>query len=384
MRILLRIGIDVSPLYMYVSGISNYVRNLLQGFSIVGREHSFVLYTNRPVTVDPPLPDNFTVKLVRLPFPKLQAWFQLGLPIRLRRDRVDLFLAPFHRLPLLSSIPSVLTIHDLSGLLLKDHHLLSVVARNSLIPLFLKKAHRILAVSGFTKDEVIRHFPWVEGKVDAVLLAPTIGLTREEDETLLKTVRKNLGLPKRYILFLGTLEPRKNLLKLLEAYASIAHLIPQDLVLTGRMGWKSAPLRELLEREDIRERVHLTGFVEDRYLPALLSMADLMTYPSLYEGFGLPVVEAMACGTPVLTSSVSSLPEAAGGAALLADPSSVEDIADKLLELAEDAALRAMLTDKGFERVSKLSWKQTARMTLQTCKRVLEENTVTQQINRKS
>lgn len=356
---------------MNVSGISNYVRNLLQGLAVVGDEHTFILYTNRPVDIEPQLPDNFSVRLVRLPFPRFQAWFQLGLPARLRLDGIDLFFGPFHRLPLLSAIPSVLTIHDLSGLVLKSYHQRNVITRNRLIPLFVKKARRILAVSRFTRDEVIRLFPKTLGRVDVIYEAPSPGLSREEDKVLLNIVRKNLGLPDSYILFLGTLEPRKNLPRLLEAYASIAHRIPQDLVLAGRMGWMSGPLLEILEREELRERVHLAGFVDEKYLPALLSMADLMVYPALYEGFGLPVVEAMACGTPVLTSSVSSLPEAAGGAALLADPSSVEDIAEKLLELAEDSGLRAILSEKGLARVSKLSWERTARMTLQTCNQVL-------------
>lgn len=367
----MRIGIDVSPLYMNVSGISNYVSNLLRGLAVVGDEHTFILYTNRPVDIEPQLPDNFSVRLVRLPFPRFQAWFQLGLPLRFHRDGVDIFLGPFHRLPLLSSIPSVLTIHDLSGLVLKDYHLRSVIARNRLIPLFVRKTHRIIADSHFTKDELVRLFPRTENIVDVVPLAPAPGLSCEQNKVLLEDVRQSLGLPDSYILFLGTLEPRKNLPRLLEAYASIAHRIPQDLVLAGRMGWMSGPLLEILEREDIRERVHLTGYVDEAQLPALLTMADLMAYPALYEGFGLPVVEAMACNTPVLTSSVSSLPEAAGGAALLADPSSVEDIAEKLLELANDPELRAMLAEKGLVRVSKLSWERTARMTLQSCKQAL-------------
>ncbi len=360
---------------MSVSGISNYVRNLLWGFAAIGSEHSFVLYTNGPVTIDPLLPGNFTVQLVRLPFPRFQAWFQLGLPARLRYDGVDIFLGPFHRLPLLSAVPSVLTIHDLSGLVLKDYHLRSVVVRNSLIPLFVRKARRILADSCFTRDEIVRLFPRTENRVDVVPLAPTPGLSREENKVFLNRVRQSLGLPDRYIIFLGTLEPRKNLSILLEAYASIAHRIPQDLVLAGKMGWMSGPLLELLEREDICERVHLTGFVEDRHLPALLSMADLMAYPSLYEGFGLPVVEAMACGIPVLTSSVSSLPEAAGGAAMLVNPSSIEDVAEKLLKLAGDAELRAILSEKGLARVLELSWEQTARMTLLTCSRAIGGST---------
>ncbi|MCD4708686.1 MAG: glycosyltransferase family 4 protein [Candidatus Sabulitectum sp.] len=370
----MKIGIDVSPLYMNTSGISNYVRYLLQGLATAGGKHSFVLYTNKVLNMDTDLPDNFRIKVVRLPFPKFQAWFQLGLPLRLRCDGVNVFLGTFHRLPLFSRIPSVLTIHDLSGLLLKDYHLRSVVVRNSLLPLFIRKARRIIAVSQFTADEIVRNFPGVKGRMDVVLEAPAPGLTRVEQDSVLNEVRNDLKLPDRYILFLGTLEPRKNLPRLLKAYASIAHRIPQDIVLAGRMGWGSNQLNEVLKRNDIRDRIHLTGFVEDQQLPALISMADIMAYPALYEGFGLPVVEAMACGTPVLTSSVSSLPEAAGGAALLADPESVEDIAENLLKLADSSDLRRDLALKGLARVSRLSWEVTARMILDSCCRTLQES----------
>lgn len=368
----MRIAIDVSPLYMSVSGISNYIRNLLRGLAVVGGEHTFILYTNKPIRVEPPLPENFVVRLVRLPFHKFQIWFQLGLPFRFHLDGADVFLGSFHRLPLFSSIPSVLTIHDLSGLVLKDYHLRSVVIRNRFIPLFVRKARRIIAISHFTKDETTRIFPRAENKVDVIPLAPAPGLSSEKDSVLLNKVRNSLSLPERYILFLGTLEPRKNLPRLLEAFASIANRVPQDLVLAGMMGWMSGPLQNLLKREDIHGRVHLTGPVDEAQLPALLTMAELMVYPSLYEGFGLPVVESMACKTPVLTSSAASLPETAGGAALLADPESVEDIAEKLFELATDSNLRVELAEKGLARVSKLSWEQTALMTLNTCRQAFD------------
>ena len=367
----MKIGIDVSPLYMHVSGISNYVRHILQGLAVTGSDHSFVLYTNKAIDFSFKLPDNFSVRVVRLPFHKMQIWFQVGLPLRMLIDGIDVFLGPFHRIPLLSTIPSVLTIHDLSGLLLKDLHVRSVVARNSLIPFFVSKARRIIAVSQFTSDEIRRTFPKVGNSVDVILEAPSPALTRVTDETLLLEVRDKLNLPDRFILFLGTLEPRKNLPALLKAYESIAGRITQDIVLTGRMGWGSTNLKKLLENNDIRERIHLTGFVDDEYLPSLLSMADIVAYPALYEGFGLPVVEAMACGTPVLTSSVSSLPEAAGGAAILVNPESVEDISSKLLEMATDEELRKSLAIQGLARVSKLSWNKVAEMTLDSCRRAV-------------
>jgi glycosyltransferase involved in cell wall biosynthesis len=365
----MRIGIDASPLYMRKSGISSYLESLLGGMAELGAGHSFVLYTNRPLPADRVPGGPFEERLARRPLPSHQLWFQLGLPAGMRRDGIEVFLGPFHRLPLLSGVPSVLVVHDLSGLLLRRLHTRHVIARDMLIPLFVRRARRIVAVSRFTRRELLDRFRGVGGKVDVVPEAPGADMHRVEDPAELERVRRRLDLPARYILFLGTLEPRKNLPRLVRCFASVAGRLEQDLVLAGSMGWKEGELRRELGDARIRGRVHLTGFVEDADLPALITMADLMAYPSQYEGFGLPVVEAMACGTPVLTSSTSSLPETAGGAAVLVDPGSTESMARGLLRLASDADLRENLSRRGLERAGSLSWRKTASMVLDSCRR---------------
>lgn len=362
----MRVGIDASPLYMRKSGISSYLGGLLGGLASRRNGHSFVLYTNRPLPQDSLPAGPFEERLVRLPFPKFQVWFQLGLPARMRRDRIDFFLGSFHRLPLLTRIPSALIVYDLSGLVLRSMHSGHVIARDMLMPLYIRRARRLLSISHFTGREVARHFPRWREKVE-VLPAPSPDMVPVTDPAELERVRRRLDLPDRYILFLGTLEPRKNLPRLVRAYVSMAPKLEQDLVLAGGRGWRRGELSRVLRDESALERIHLTGFVEDEDLPALLTMADLLAYPALYEGFGLPVLEAMACGTPVLTSSVSSLPEAAGGAAVLVDPRSTGALAEGLLKLASDRNLRADLSRRGLERVGRLSWEDTADAVLRSC-----------------
>jgi len=370
----MRVGIDASPLYMRKSGISSYLESLLQAFEERKDGHTFFLYSNRPLPPGRFETPPFQRRLVRLPLPRLQAWFQLGLPLRMARDSIDVFLGVFHRLPLLATVPTVLVVHDLSGLLMRGLHTGHVVARDSLMPLFVRKASRILSVSEFTAGEVVRRFPSARGRVDVAPEAAASNMVPVDDPARCREVRRRLSLPRRYILFLGTLEPRKNLPGLIRAYASVADRMEQDLVLAGSMGWKSSELRRILGDSPVGDRVHLTGFVEDDDLPVLISMADLMAYPALYEGFGLPVVEAMACGTAVLTSSVSSLPEAAGGAAHLVDPTREEDIAGGLLRLAADPEMRADLERRGLKRVRGLSWSATAGLTLESCRRAVHES----------
>ena len=188
------------------------------------------------------------------------------------------------------------------------------------------------------------------------------GFFRPSDEADVLRVREKLGLPERFVLYLGTLEPRKNLPRLIRAFSHIADEVPHSLVIAGGKGWRVGKAVEI--PSSLEDRVLLTGFVPGADLPALYSAAEVFAYPSLYEGFGLPVVEAMACGTPVLTSSVASLPEVAGDAALLVDPLSEEGMARVLKRLCEDDALRESLSSEGLERASLYSWDGCARAVL--------------------
>ncbi|MCD6594796.1 glycosyltransferase family 4 protein [bacterium] len=186
-------------------------------------------------------------------------------------------------------------------------------------------------------------------------------------------IRKKYNLPKKFIMFLGTIEPRKNLVGLLKAYSSIHTKIEHKLVIVGGKGWKYSNIFETIEKLQIKDKIIFTGFVATGDLPAIYSSADIFVYPSFYEGFGIPLLESMACGTPVMTSDISSMPEVVGDVALLFDPYSVEDIAEKILKLARDNSMRNILSEEGIERAKKFSWEKSARKILNIYKKVIEE-----------
>lgn len=361
----MRIGIKVSPLTVLRAGIPNYILNLLRSLADLDDRNSYFLYTNRPLPPGLDLPPSFVPVTVRYPFPWMQAWYQAGLPFRMKKDRLDLFHDPVYPLPLVLPVPGVITVHDLSGITEPGMHSTRVALASRLFPRHLRRARRIIAVSEFTASEIRRLFPDTAGKIRVVHQGVSSEFRPVEDPGVLSNAAAGYGLPERFILFLGTIEPRKNLGRLLEAFASTAGRIPQSLVITGGLGWKYEELLRDLEGHPMRDRILLTGFVSDRDLPALLSLADFLVYPSLLEGFGLPVLESMACGTPVLTSSVSSMPEVAGDAALLVDPLSVEAISSGLMRMACDDRLRDSLSERGLQRAAEFTWERTAARTLE-------------------
>lgn len=367
----MRIGLEVSPLAVNASGIPNYIRRLLKGFSAVGEDHEFFLYTNRPIPEDLHLPDNFSTVILNRPSPRFQLWFQTALPRRLKKDRIDVFHGLFSRLPLLLPVPGVITVHDLSAYKMPGLHKRHTHMTNLLYPMFVKKASAIIAVSAFTAKEIVSCFPGASRKTVVVHEAAPPEYSMVTEGPALERTREKLDLPSRFVLFLGTLEPRKNLPRLLEAFSAICDEIPHKLVLSGPIGWKSSELKAKLQDPAIRSRVQLTGFVDAGDIPALLSLAEIFVYPSLYEGFGLPVLEAMACGTPVITSSTSSLPEVAGDAALLVDPESVPAISKAVVRLAGDENLRENLRERGLERSRRFSWTRAAGETLDVYRQMI-------------
>lgn len=366
----MRIGIKVSPLTVLKAGIPNYILNLLQAMGKLDRKSTFFLYTNRPLPFDPGLPSNFIQKVVRFPSPSLQLWYQIGLPLQIKRDRVELFHDPVYPLPFALGIPGVVTVHDLSNYTRPEDHKLRSVLGGRFFPYYLKKAAAVITDSHFTASELTRVFPDTAGRITVNHLGVSERFRRVDDPAKIALMKQRYGLPERFMLFLGTLEPRKNINRLLQAFEQAGgKSVP--LVITGGLGWKYGELLKLIRNHPLRPQILVTGFVEDEDLPTILSAAEFLVYPSLLEGFGLPVLESMACGTPVLTSNVSSLPEVAGDAALLIDPLSVNSIADGIVQLSSSEELRTSLARKGLERAAGFSWRETAVRTLEIYRRVL-------------
>jgi len=281
--------------------------------------------------------------------------------IQARRRHIQVVFAPNYIGPD-TSVPTVITVHDLSHIRHPEAHPPKRVAfLNQALPRAIKKAQRVLVVSQFTADEVRTLFPEAAHKVQVIypgvdhrfFLPPDTERQIELADLLQQDNRS-------YFLFMATLEPRKNLSRILTAYEQLPEGIRQThpLVLAGQVGWRESEFAESLARLVAKREAFLLGFVPDSVLPALYRRALALLYPALYEGFGLPPVEAMAAGCPVLVSNVTAMPEVCGDDALYCDPLDVDSIRDGMLRLAEDTALREELARRGPQRASLYSWEK--------------------------
>lgn len=328
------------------------------------------LYFRRPPT-EPPPPG---AVLRILPAPRLWTHLRLGPELALRPP--GLVFIPAHVMPLVCRPPAVVTVHDLGYEHLPWAHpwrsrayLRWSTARH------VRLAARLVADSEATRKDLIQRYGADPDKVRTVLLAPGPGLA-PPDPAARASARAALGLPPAtpYLLHVGTLQPRKNLPRLLESFSLLASAWPElRLVLAGMPGWGRENLAARMARLGIADRVLVPGFMEPHLMAGLYGEALALVMPSLYEGFGLPVVEAMACGIPVVCSRTSSLPEAAGGAALLVDPSDSSDIAAAVARLLQSPDLRADLVARGLRRAAELSWSSSARQVLEVFEEVLGE-----------
>ncbi|HLY65605.1 MAG TPA: glycosyltransferase family 1 protein, partial [Chloroflexota bacterium] len=322
----------------------------------------------------------------RLRTPSHHRWEQLALPAELAFQRLDLLHSPDYIPPLIRRCRSVITVHDLA--FLRWPELLTPDSRayfNGHIDRAVRSADHIIAVSQATKRDLVELLNAPAEKVaviyEAAAFSPVIPtvmrsvepsishpLAEEDSELDARGDRRTHRDPADYVLFVGTLEPRKNLVRLIEAFAGVRRRgYDGVLLLAGRVGWLAEPVLEAIDQHSPFVR-HIS--VDSSELPDLYRHARLLAFPSLYEGFGLPVLEAMACGTPVLTSNISSLPEIAADAALLVDPASVEEIEDGLWRLLTDPELANQLRAKGLARAAEFSWERAARQTLDVYHRV--------------
>ena len=261
----------------------------------------------------------------------------------------------------------VVTIYDLSFVTHPEFHLPANVEHCLAgTRLAIERADALIAISESSRRELIDQMGAPPERIVVTPLAAVPGLSRVTDAQRLDAVRRRYDLPDRFVLFLGAMEPRKNLPRLLEAFAALSPALRSEfqLVVAGTQGWLNDSVHNHVQKLALGESVRFPGYVDQEDIAALYSLATVFAYPSLWEGFGLPVLEAMACGTPVLTSSVSSLPEVAGEATVLVSPTDADAIAEGLARLLEDGALRAALSGRGHHRATQFSWERCARETL--------------------
>lgn len=370
------IGIDASrALRTTVTGTERYSREIINHLLQLPKAeaHRWRLYTDKEpepgaflaLTTDAETPVNAEVRTL----PARRMWSHTALGPEVMRSRPDVLFVPSHVVPFTPFParlpPTVVTVHDLGYHALPDSHTLRQRQYLTWSTRWSASVSAsVIAVSQATAADVLRHYVNDASKVHVVYEAAYEW--RPPSTDALTAVRAKYGLRRPYALYVGTIQPRKNVARLIQAYTALAmdRALPWDLVLAGAPGWLNAPIVDLVRNSRFADSIHLTGYVPEEDLPPLLAGAAFFCYPSLFEGFGLPVLEAQTAGVPVLTTYSSSLPEVAGDAAILVDPTDVDAIAAAMLQLSQDDALRQRLIAAGYENVKRFSWDKAAAETL--------------------
>lgn len=370
----LRIAIDATTWAPGRTGVGLYTERLIRAWQGLPTGDELLLMTNR--FAEEPASSGLRVYGPR--FPVRAAWLQAAVPFQLARLRPDAAFFPNYLAPILPvpGIPYVLTVHDMAVFLYPETFTFKKrVLQRAALPLLVRQAAAILTPSESTKRDLLRLIPTDPAKVVVTPLAAPADFEQRPDSQTVARERLALNLPARYLLTVGTLEPRKNQVRLVRAFERVAERFPDvQLVVAGGKGWRDDEIMAVLGDTPVKNRIHSVGYVGPQALKVLYAEALALCYPSLYEGFGLPVAEAMAMGTAVLTSRGSSLDEVAAGAALAVDPLSIDEIALGLERLLSDANLRADLGHRGLVRAAQLKWSHTAAATRQVFLDIREQN----------
>lgn len=379
----MRIGIDYTSAVRQHAGIGRYTRNLVRALADLDRDNQYVLFVAGGWGAGDGLgrwPENFRVCGLPLNERWLNILWQrlrLPLPIKWVTGPLDLFHSPDFVLPPLGRTPSVLTVHDLSFLRVPNcfvpgfrDYLQGAVSRA------VQRARFILADSSSTRQDLIELMHVEPGRIDVLYPGVADRFRPVDDGEVLDRARYQYQLPRRFVLGLGTLQPRKNFEGLVDAFGRLLAVRGHEdpfadlhLVIAGGKGWMHEGILACVERSGLRQRVHLVGFVNDADLPSLYSLASVFAFPSWYEGFGVPVLEAMACGTPVVAADNSSLPEVVGDAGLLVPAGDSDALAAALESLLRDKDLRSQLVAAGQGRARQFTWGASARRLLETYRR---------------
>ena len=364
------IGIDYTAAYEQGAGIGRYVRELIRALAAEDPATPYRLFVAGASSgaLAPSPGPNFTWRPTRISplwFARLWHRLRLPIPVQLFTGRGRLFHATDFTLPpTLPGTPTLLTVHDLSFVRARETTTPVLKAYlDRVVPRSVRRATHVLADSQATKDDLIALYGTPADKITVLLSGVSARFRPVEDPTLRRSTREKYGIPPDpYILSVGTVQPRKNYARLMEALAALGPDAAQvHLVIAGGRGWLDSPIYGAVKSLGLEGRVHFTGFVADADLPALYSDALCLAYPSLYEGFGFPVLEAFACKTPVITSKLSSMPEVAGDAALLVDPYDVAALSAALKRVLSEPALRTELVARGVRQAAHFTWERTAR-----------------------
>ena len=364
----LKIGVIYGGISEQKAGMDHYLHQVLSAMKRLAPEHRYILIDHRRQQT--PFKEQFEQIILDFPRPpaRVSRWNLQIVPRVL--SQFDLVFSPglYGPVRIPEGVASVMVVHDLTRYLFPHFFAFNAMQKildRFVYPDMLRRYGHILTVSQSTRQDLMNLFKIPEEKITVAYHGAEEAFQPMNLQEAENSLWKSYGIKKPFILFLGTLEPRKNVLTLLKAFAGIGDQIPHDLVLVGQKGWKWEPIFKEMERPALKHRVRWVGYVPDSERALFYNAAGFLVYPSWYEGFGMPLLEAMQCGCPVITSRVSAMPEVVGEAALLIDPNSVEGLQGAMLRLVQESGLAEKLSKAGFEQAKKFSWETSAKITLE-------------------
>ena len=382
----MKIGIDSRFAVHRRRGIGNYTLKLIQYIAKIDGKNDYILYTDRE-DIDHVLPQTKNFKIKELRPSNYLVWEQIMLPFQAARDAVQILHCTGNTAPLLIDrrIKVIATVHDVMYLknytdLPKSSSVyqgMGRMYRKAIVPRAARRISMLLTVSEYSKKDIMRHLPDLnETRIKAIYEAANEKYQRVDKATALRKINHQYHIDRNYILTLGALDPRKNTKLVIASYMELKcnNLINEKLVIVGIPNWKQTPYYRLVQDSNVREDIVFTDYVSEDDLVSLYNGATLFLYPSLYEGFGIPPLEAMSCGVPVITSGTTSIPEIVGDAALLIDPRNGEQLKGALMKLLNEEELRNRLAARGLEQARKFSWLKMAEATLEVYERVYGES----------
>ncbi|MDF1695713.1 MAG: glycosyltransferase family 1 protein [Saprospiraceae bacterium] len=355
----MRIAVLADPLDRQYGGIHIYTKEILNALSKLDKKNEYLVFRSKTMKEFDGMEE---IVVPYSSFPGYRFWrifFQI--PKLLKKKNIDLVVEPAHFGPLNlpKKIKRITVIHDMTVFMFPKYHVfLSQFLQRKFLPRILKKTDCIITNSESTSKDLIHHFPFTQNKTSTVLLGKDDSFIPQSDHSILTKYKIN----QPYILFVGTLEPRKNITTLIEAFNLFKTQTksPHQLLLLGKKGWKSKNVFAAIEESPFKEDIIWHGYVPKKELPVFYTMAEIFVYPSNYEGFGLPVLEAMACGTPVITSNVSSLPEVGESAVVYTNPNSPNEISQWITTLCSNPEMQDKFSKLGLIQANKFSWEKTA------------------------
>ncbi len=371
----MRIGIDATALPAQPFGAGVYIIHLIRALAALNLDDRLVVFVHR--SRRELIGEARNVEWVMIPDKsrwRRMLWEQIELPRWVHRFRLDLLHSLHYTRPFFLPCKSVVTFHDMTFFLYPHLHTLTKrLFFQAAIRFSGSKADALIAVSESTRRDVLRLLKLPPKKVFTVYHGVAEGFKPIAETSLLENIRNKYGLPARFILYVGLVEPRKNLPLLLRAFKKATNDgVGAQLVVAGSFGWMVEPVFEQLQELGLEEKVHFTGYIPRQDLPMVYNLADFLVYPTLYEGFGLPVLEAMACGCPVVASAVSSIPEVVGEAGVLVPPNDEDALAQAILSMWHDQDLRERLAKQGRQQSSNFTWERTAQETAWVYHQVLQ------------